>query len=132
MKLLAIEFDEVDPEAPPIWRATVEDQEHDGTRDAKVYPGSGRKMRNTLRPALYSALLNLEDTRVLITSTEAVVGAAEIAEKVRAAMADKTLTEGAETVHKSAERATADGGTSHRSLAEFVRRCQAGTVGNAQ
>ncbi|TVU00236.1 hypothetical protein EJB05_54345, partial [Eragrostis curvula] len=63
---------------------------------------------------------------------EAVVGAAEIAEKVRAAMADKTLTEGAETVHKSAERATADGGTSHRSLAEFVRRCQAGTVGNAQ
>ncbi|GJN28982.1 hypothetical protein PR202_gb17164 [Eleusine coracana subsp. coracana] len=62
---------------------------------------------------------------------ETVVTAEEIAEKVKAAMASVTLTQAAARVRDAAARATADGGTSHRSLAEFVRRCRVGTVGNA-
>ncbi|GJN00006.1 hypothetical protein PR202_ga17153 [Eleusine coracana subsp. coracana] len=54
---------------------------------------------------------------------EAVVGAEEIAEKVKAAMASVTLTQ-------TTVRATTDDGTSHRSLAEFVRRCRDGAVKN--
>ncbi|KAK3132220.1 hypothetical protein QOZ80_6AG0517750 [Eleusine coracana subsp. coracana] len=62
---------------------------------------------------------------------EMVVTAEEIAEKVKAAMASMTLTQTAARVRDAAVRATADGGTSHRSLAEFMRQCRDGTVGNA-
>ncbi|KAG2611280.1 UDP-glycosyltransferase CGT-like [Panicum virgatum] len=56
---------------------------------------------------------------------EAVVTAEEIAEQVVAAMGDEAVAEKAASVRESAARAVADGGTSHRSLAEFVRRCRA-------
>lgn len=55
---------------------------------------------------------------------DGVVTADEIAEKVKAAMVDERLTENAARVREAAVRATADGGASHCSLAEFVRRCR--------
>ncbi|CAL5038101.1 unnamed protein product [Urochloa decumbens] len=54
----------------------------------------------------------------------AVVGAEEIAERVAAAMRNGTVAEKAAGVREAAERAVADGGTSQRSLAEFVRHCR--------
>ncbi|OEL36881.1 UDP-glucose:2-hydroxyflavanone C-glucosyltransferase [Dichanthelium oligosanthes] len=59
---------------------------------------------------------------------EAVVRAEEIAEKVRAAMGDETVAQKAASVREAAARAVAYGGTSHQSLAEFVRRCRGGTA----
>ncbi|KAF8779115.1 hypothetical protein HU200_002788 [Digitaria exilis] len=59
---------------------------------------------------------------------EAVVGAEEIAGQVVAAMGDEAVAEKVASVREAAARAVADGGTSHRSLAEFVRRCQGGTA----
>jgi 2-hydroxyflavanone C-glucosyltransferase len=54
---------------------------------------------------------------------EAVVGAEEIAQKVNAAIANEDLVENAVKVRMAAVRATADGGTSYRNLAEFVLHC---------
>jgi 2-hydroxyflavanone C-glucosyltransferase len=51
------------------------------------------------------------------------VGAEEIAQKVNAAIANEDLVENAVKVRMAAVRATADGGTSYRSLAEFVLHC---------
>ncbi|XP_062228689.1 UDP-glycosyltransferase CGT-like [Phragmites australis] len=59
---------------------------------------------------------------------DGVVGAEEIAEKVKAAMADEKVMEKAASVREAAAAAVADGGTSYRSLAEFVRRCRDGTA----
>ncbi|CAL5047366.1 unnamed protein product [Urochloa decumbens] len=55
---------------------------------------------------------------------DAVVRAEEIAERVAAAMGDDAVAEKAAGVRDAAARAVADGGTSHQSLAEFVRRCR--------
>ncbi|PAN24403.1 hypothetical protein PAHAL_4G217700 [Panicum hallii] len=59
---------------------------------------------------------------------EAVVTAEDIAEQVAAVMGDEAVAEKAASVLEAAARAVADGGTSHRSLAEFVRRCRGGTA----
>jgi len=56
---------------------------------------------------------------------EAVVRAEEIAELVMDAMGDDGMAEKAANVREAASRAVADGGTSYRSLAAFVRRCTA-------
>ncbi|KAL6909649.1 hypothetical protein ACP4OV_001308 [Aristida adscensionis] len=62
---------------------------------------------------------------------EGVVSAEEVAEKVRAAMEDGTVTANAAKVRDAAAEAVADGGTSHRSLGELVRWCRDGGVRNA-
>lgn len=59
---------------------------------------------------------------------DAVLRAEEIAEKVNAAMADEVLTEDVARVHEAAVRAPMYGGTSYRSLAEFVRGAAANAV----
>ncbi|CAN6178408.1 unnamed protein product [Urochloa humidicola] len=59
---------------------------------------------------------------------ETVVMAEEIAERVAAAMGDGTVAEKAAGMREAAARAVTDGGTSYRSLAEFVRRCRVGTA----
>ncbi|CAN6214219.1 unnamed protein product [Urochloa humidicola] len=59
---------------------------------------------------------------------EKVVTAEEIAEQVAAVMGDVTVVEKVATMREAAARAVVDGGTSHRSLAEFVRRCRVGTA----
>ncbi|WVZ81530.1 hypothetical protein U9M48_028896 [Paspalum notatum var. saurae] len=59
---------------------------------------------------------------------EAVVGAEEFAEKVKAAVEDEEVAQRAASVGEAAARAVARGGTSHRSLAEFVRRCRGSEV----
>nr|QES86206.1 C-glycosyltransferase [Phyllostachys prominens] len=55
---------------------------------------------------------------------EGVVSGEEIAEKVKAVMADETVRKKAASVGEAAVKEFADGGTSYRSLTEFVRRCR--------
>uniref|UniRef100_A0A0E0E0R4 Glycosyltransferase n=2 Tax=Oryza TaxID=4527 RepID=A0A0E0E0R4_9ORYZ len=56
-----------------------------------------------------------------------VIGAEEISEKVKAAMADEALRRKAASLAKAAAKAVAGGGSSHRCLVEFARLCQGGT-----
>ncbi|RLM55665.1 hypothetical protein C2845_PM10G10390 [Panicum miliaceum] len=55
---------------------------------------------------------------------EGLVTGKEVAEKIKAVMADETVAKKAATVGEAAAAATAKGGTSYWSLAEFVGRCR--------
>ncbi|KAL6909648.1 hypothetical protein ACP4OV_001307 [Aristida adscensionis] len=55
---------------------------------------------------------------------DGVVGGEEIAGKIRAVMGDAAVAENAAKVGEAAAAATAEGGTSYRSLAEFAGRCR--------
>ncbi|KAF0903433.1 hypothetical protein E2562_027717 [Oryza meyeriana var. granulata] len=61
---------------------------------------------------------------------DGVVSAEDIAEKVKMLMADEAVRKTAASVREAAARAVATGGTSYRSLAEFVQRCSSGSVSN--
>jgi hypothetical protein len=55
---------------------------------------------------------------------EGMVSREEIAEKVKAVMADEAVSKKAAGVRDAAARAVADGGSSHGNLAQFVQRCR--------
>ncbi|RLN11837.1 hypothetical protein C2845_PM09G11890 [Panicum miliaceum] len=55
---------------------------------------------------------------------EGLVTGKEVADKIKAVMADETVAKKAATVREAAAAATAKSGTSYRSLAEFVGRCR--------
>nr|CAB3470389.1 unnamed protein product [Digitaria exilis] len=55
---------------------------------------------------------------------EGLVSGEEVAGKIKAVMADETVAKKAAGVRDAAAEATANGGTSYRSLAEFVGRCR--------
>uniref|UniRef100_A0ACD5VCG6 Uncharacterized protein n=2 Tax=Avena sativa TaxID=4498 RepID=A0ACD5VCG6_AVESA len=59
---------------------------------------------------------------------EGLVKGEEIAEKVRAVMADETARKKAVGVRDAAAKAVADSGTSYENLAQFVQRCRDGSV----
>ncbi|KAF7094914.1 hypothetical protein CFC21_097184 [Triticum aestivum] len=62
---------------------------------------------------------------------EGMVSGESIAEKVKAVMADETVRNKAVSVQDAAAKAVADGGTSYRSLAQFVQRCRDLSVSKA-
>ncbi|KAL6596588.1 hypothetical protein ACP70R_047231 [Stipagrostis hirtigluma subsp. patula] len=55
---------------------------------------------------------------------EGVVSGEEVAEKIKAVMGDEAVAKNAAKVAEDAAAATAEGGTSYRSLAEFAGRCR--------